>query len=120
VIECLLLYAWPENLRELRGLVRTLAISGEAAFPWATDQLPAKLRRHRSVLRGPEIPSPGDERTPPRPEPTRAEIEDALARTNGRMRTAATLLGVDRRKLYRLCERFGIAIDAHREGAPDD
>jgi hypothetical protein len=33
------------------------------------------------------------------------------------MRTAAQLLGVDRRKLYRLCERGGIDVDLHRKDA---
>jgi DNA-binding NtrC family response regulator len=121
VIECLLLYPWPENLRELRGLVRSIAGQPEA-FPWTTEQLPMKLRSYRTGLRGPQGEARGDEPEPVRPDPTQVEIEDALARTQGRVRTAANQLGIDRRKLYRLCERFGIALEAHRDpssGATD-
>jgi transcriptional regulator of acetoin/glycerol metabolism len=59
-----------------------------------------------------------DEPTPPhvpaQPEPTQVEIEGALRNTQGRVRTAAQQLGIDRRKLYRLCERFGIALEVYR------
>jgi DNA-binding NtrC family response regulator len=58
--------------------------------------------------------TPPDEPTPPQHEPTQAEIEDALRITQGNMRVAAQRLGVDRRKLYRLCERYGIARESYR------
>jgi hypothetical protein len=32
------------------------------------------------------------------------------------MRTTAQLLGIDRRKLYRMCEKLGIAIETFRSG----
>jgi DNA-binding NtrC family response regulator len=114
--ECLLLYPWPENLRELRGLVRSLA--GGAHEPLTPDQLPERLRAHRKALRGDDV-----ERRPaviaPATEPTRDEIDAALRQTGGRMRTAAHLLGIDRRKLYRLCERAGIDIELHRRGGKE-
>jgi DNA-binding NtrC family response regulator len=72
-----------------------------------------RLAEHRGLLRGGPAPPLVDEPTPPR-EPERVEIEEALRRTGGRMKTAATQLGIDRRKLYRLCERFGIALEEHR------
>jgi len=111
-LECLLLYPWLENLRELRGVVRTFVTEG-VEMPIASEALPVRLAEHRGLLRGGPTPPLVDEPTPPR-EPERVEIEEALRRTGGRMKTAATQLGIDRRKLYRLCERFGIALEEHR------
>jgi transcriptional regulator of acetoin/glycerol metabolism len=51
-------------------------------------------------------------------EPTQVQIEAALRNTQGRVLIAAGQLGIDRRKLYQLCERFGIAIDAYRTDLP--
>ena len=121
-LECLLLYPWQENLRELLGVVRHAA-GQTAGFPCTPAHLPAQVRAHRNQLRAP-VGAPHDDPTPQQPtppdppprqtEPTRDEIEDALRQTEGRMRSAAQLLGVDRRKLYRLCERFGIAFEEYR------
>jgi DNA-binding NtrC family response regulator len=115
-LECLLLYPWLENLRELRGLVRTFVADG-VATPIASEALPPRIAAHRGALRAGSGPPVGGDPTPPR-EPERIEIEEALRRTGGRVRTAAMQLGVDRRKLYRLCERFGIALEEHRANEP--
>ena len=109
-LECLVLYPWLENLRELRGVVRSFVADGTAQ-PIGSEHLPAKIANHRGALRGGLANA--DDPTPPR-EPERVEIEEALRRTGGRMRPAAALLNIDRRKLYRLCERFGIALEEHR------
>ena len=113
-LECLLLYPWTYNLRDLRSVV------GEAAeqvsvFPCGTEHLPAPLRAHRGTLRAASTAAPPEEPTPTSlPDPGQVEIEDALRATQGNMRTAALRLGVDRRKLYRLCDRFGISREQYR------
>jgi DNA-binding NtrC family response regulator len=112
-LECLLLYPWLENLRELRGVVRGLVAEG-AIPPFSTGALPARICAHRTSLRDSTPPSDPDDALIHMPEPTRDAIEAALRETQGRVRTAAQQLGVDRRKLYRLCERFGIALEEHR------
>ncbi|HSS03039.1 MAG TPA: sigma 54-interacting transcriptional regulator, partial [Kofleriaceae bacterium] len=132
-LECLLLYPWTENLRELHRVVGHAA-EQSPAFPCGTEHLPAKLRAHRGTLRAPagggpiEEPTPANDPPPrsdpprsdppaidlPMPDPTRLEIEEALRRTAGRMRTAAQLLGIDRRKLYRLCDNFSIDYRLYR------
>ena len=65
-----------------------------------------------------------DEPTPPhvpaQPEPTQVEIKEALRNTHGRVQTAAQQLGIDPRRLYQLCERFGIALEAYRTDLPPD
>ncbi|WP_394822032.1 sigma 54-interacting transcriptional regulator [Pendulispora albinea] len=112
--ECLLLYPWLENLRELRGLVRSL-IAEQPSEPISSERLPAHLRTHRKALRDDGNQTKTGS-APATKEPTREEIETALQETDGKMRTAAQLLHIDRRKLYRLCERYGIDLDGHRRG----
>jgi DNA-binding NtrC family response regulator len=137
-LECLLLYPWTENLRELHRVVGHAA-EQSPAFPCGTEHLPAKLRAHRGTLRAPagggpiEEPTPANDPAPrwdqprsdpprsdppaidlPIPDPTRVEIEEALRKTAGRMRTAAQLLSIDRRKLYRLCDNFSIDYKLYR------
>src|SRR6185295_2669894 len=109
-LECLLLFPWEENLRQLLGEVRHAATQ-TAEFPCSPAHLQKPLREHRNQLRVPAGP-PHDEPTPQQPtpadppprtvDPTRDEIIEALRQTAGRVRPAAQLLGVDRRKLYRL------------------
>jgi DNA-binding NtrC family response regulator len=110
--ECLLLYPWPENLRELRGLVRSLIADG-LQEPVLPEQLPARLRAHRQALRG-DADDPRPIAVPSVEEPAREDIAAALKETRGRMRTAAQMLRIDRRKLYRLCERSGIDLESYR------
>lgn len=155
--ECLLLYPWPGNLRELRGVMRGLA---EAGLPLSLrpEQLPRELREHRRALRaageereareareemsrsGPreaaasansdaasaekrermkegdgaakEASAGSDERGDLAL--TRETVEAALTETMGSVRAAAHRLGIDRRKLYRLCEKLGIDLDRYR------
>ncbi len=138
--ECLLLYPWPGNLRELRGVMRGLCAAGhELSLP--PELLPRELRDHRRELRGGTEPiatsrqavqlpmgntllpvhsalaSPLLPSKEPGSELTREGIETALTSTAGSIRAAAHQLGIDRRKLYRLCERLGIDLDSHRGNA---
>jgi DNA-binding NtrC family response regulator len=110
-LECLMLYPWLGNLRELRGVVRALA-ADEQSFPCPTELLPDRIHAHRNTLRG-HSAAPAAETPQPR-EPTQAEIEDALQKTGGIMVNAARLLGIERTKLYRLCRSLGIALEEHR------
>jgi DNA-binding NtrC family response regulator len=109
VIECLLLYPWPDNLRELRGVVRA-AVQQHPRFPIEATALPEELQQHRRTRRSLARVEP------PAADPTREQIIATLRRVGGRMRTAAEELHVDRTRLYRLCEKLGIRIDDFRRG----
>jgi DNA-binding NtrC family response regulator len=125
-LECLLLYPWPENLRQLLGVVRHAAAQ-TAEFPCTPAHLPAQLRAHRTSLRErtsarpeeptPPQPTPG-ELGPRPPDPTAEEIVEALRQTGGVVRAAAQQLNIDRRKMYRLCNRFGIDFEHFRPELP--
>jgi DNA-binding NtrC family response regulator len=113
-LECLLLYPWHENLRGLGGAVNAV-LTKTSSFPCKTEYLPAELLAHRAALRSSAGNRASGELTPQRPDPTKVEVEAALAETQGNMRLAARRLGIHRRKLYRLCERFGIAHESFRD-----
>jgi transcriptional regulator with GAF, ATPase, and Fis domain len=133
-LECLLLYPWQENLRELLAAVN-FAASQTPEFPCTRTHLPPQVRAHRSGLRMPAdsrpddptpaprpspvpsspVPPPPEEDLPPRPDPTRDEIIEVLKQVRGRMRTTAQLLKIDRRRLYRLCKAYDINPDDHRD-----
>jgi DNA-binding NtrC family response regulator len=130
-LECLLLYPWAENLRGLSAVVTEVAAESPS-FPCKTEHLPERLLAHRGALRARVGGGPVEDHTPqnptprngqgggpsnahaPRRAPTREEIEEALSLNKGNMRLTAVQLGIDRRKLYRLCEQFGIPLDRYR------
>ncbi len=109
--ECLLVYPWLENLRELRAAVRELA---RGRFPIEASALPERLTRHRRECRA--VRPDADEPIPPADaiEPTVDAIEQALREHHGKMLPASEHLGIDRRKLYRLCEKHAIDFEAFR------
>ena len=126
-LECLLLYPWTYNLRDLRGVVAGV-VEQAWSFPCGTEHMPEPLRKHRGRLRAPvagdvtgvdraiTLNAPEEPATAPA-DPPPLEIEMALLATQGNMRMAAQRLRIDRRKLYRLCERLGIARASFRAGA---
>jgi len=125
-LECLLLYPWQENLRQLLAAVN-FAAGQTHEFPCTRAHLPPQVRAHRSGLRmpadsRPDEPTPAprfppalEEELPPRPDPKRDEIIEVLRQTRGKMRTTAQLLKIDRRRLYRLCKTHDINPDHYRD-----
>ncbi len=98
---------WPGNVRELRNAVERACLLAEGEFI---------TERDLSGLARPGIPHA----TPPAPAETaierraatsavevgREELERVLAEVNGNKKLAASRLGIDRRALYRLLERY--------------
>jgi DNA-binding NtrC family response regulator len=118
--ECLLLYPWPENLRELRGLVRSL-LTKSALRPLQRADLPAALQAHCRSLRSttPNSTATPISSAPPNKQvraPERVEIEAILAETRGNVQVTAQKLNINRRQLYHLRDRFGIDIAKYRGG----
>ncbi len=153
-VECLLLYPWPGNLRELRGVMRGLAAGG-MDLTVRPELLPRELREHRRSLRStppeesaasgpppcpatsagapgegergtakgstaPALASPEERPRPASRSWTRQELDAALAECAGSVRATAQRLGIDRRTLYRLCERLGVDLEQHRGAGKDE
>ncbi len=109
----LIAYAWPGNVRELESAVEYTALHARGAEV-ETEDLPSKLQpsgaRARGAAASPALAALYADL------PTLDELErryllhvlEAAGRNRSR---AAEILGIDRRTLYRMAERFGIRLD---------
>jgi two-component system, NtrC family, response regulator AtoC len=92
-------YPWPGNIRELEHCIeRAVALaSGTVLTP---EDLAPELRStvEATLHRG----------SPTLEEVKRRYLEHVLAETGGNISRAATILGVDRRSLYRMLHRYGL------------
>jgi two-component system response regulator FlrC len=103
LVETLLLYEWPHNVRELVLLVRRLAAVHGHESPLKKSMLPERMRAGPAVGSSPRHSSP----------PSRASTSDstafeqlamALRGHGGNVSRAAASLGISRSRAYRLLE----------------
>ncbi len=109
-------YRWPGNVRELENAIeRAVSLShGPFVMP---DDLPEAIRHAGSLQE--ERPASKDAR-PEEVLLTLDEVEKrhvirVLKETKGNKVRAAKILGIDRRTLYRMAERFGIDLGEEPE-----
>ncbi|NOX38570.1 MAG: sigma-54-dependent Fis family transcriptional regulator [Calditrichaeota bacterium] len=101
-LACLMEYDWPGNVRELRNVIERAAILSNGVID--IQDLPGQLRRTSGKSHPFELPEEGivlDELE-------RDLICQALEKSGGNKTRAAQLLGITRRRLYSMMERFGI------------
>jgi DNA-binding NtrC family response regulator len=102
-MERLRVYAWPGNVRELQNAIeRAFALA--VADTITLEDLPAPLRGAPSP--DPGGPDPGD--VPTLEEAERRLFAAALRKSGGNKNEAARLLGIDRQRLYRKIEKYGL------------
>jgi DNA-binding NtrC family response regulator len=103
-------YQWPGNVRELAHVLeRGVALAQQQVL--TAEDLPTELHE----------PVPAPAASTPADRPTLAElkrryVERVYEESGGNVSRAAAVLGVDRRSLYRMLQRYGVA---PRGGAPD-
>jgi DNA-binding NtrC family response regulator len=102
-------YAWPGNVRELENTVEHLVLYSRDARV-TPDDLPAKF--HRAVPPVQSGPVDLFVDLPTLDELERRYMIHVLETVGGNRTRAAEVLGVDRRTLYRMAERFGVKLDA--------
>jgi two-component system, NtrC family, response regulator AtoC len=101
----LLAYPWPGNVRELENVVeRAVALSRSPEL--TVLDLPERLRARAPESALPVLPAPDAL-------PTLAEVEEqhlrrVLQSVQGNKARAARVLDIDRKRLYRKLERYGI------------
>ena len=101
-------YRWPGNVRELENAIeRAVSLShGPLLTP---DDLPATLRPSLPASHDTAVAvSPGDEGGLTLEEVEKRHLVRILKETKGNKVKAAKVLGIDRRTLYRMAERFGL------------
>src|SRR5213080_191098 len=102
-MERLKVYAWPGNVRELQNAIeRAFALS--AADTITLDDLPAAVRG----LPSPDAPALDLSDVPTLEEAERRLFAAALRKSGGNKNEAARLLGIDRQRLYRKIEKYGL------------
>jgi len=118
-LACLQRYDWPGNVREMENVIeRVVSLSrGPLVLP---SDLPENLRE-AGAGRATEAGLPGLETCDSAELPTLDELEKryvqrVLRETGGNKLQAAKILGIDRRTLYRMAERFGLDLG---EGGPE-
>jgi DNA-binding NtrC family response regulator len=96
-------YHWPGNVRELENVIeRTVSLApGPLIMP---DDLPDAVRKADGA------PAGGDESLLTLDEVEKRHLSRVLRETGGNKVRAAKILGIDRRTLYRMAERFGIEL----------
>jgi transcriptional regulator with PAS, ATPase and Fis domain len=104
-LDALIRYSWPGNVRELRNTIERLAVFSRGAMIEASD-LPADIVASK---RTPPASSAAD--LPTLDEVERRYVLQVLEAVGGNRTRAAEVLGVDRRTLYRMAERFGIELN---------
>ena len=108
---CLIHYSWPGNVRELENVVERAVILSRGDRVTVAD-LPERLRQQGGAPRDLSIPVG----TPVR-EAERRLIQATLVHTGGDKSAAASLLGIDRRTIYR---RLSGSAGPGRDGAEDE
>jgi DNA-binding NtrC family response regulator len=102
-LDALMRYPWPGNVRELRNTIERLVVSSRGSLIEAFD-----LPRAGSAAPAPDAPPFAD--LPTLEILERRYLLHVLEAANGNRTRAAEILGIDRRTLYRMAERFGIEL----------
>ncbi|MFI5338578.1 MAG: sigma-54-dependent transcriptional regulator [Candidatus Methylomirabilales bacterium] len=98
-------YSWPGNVRELENAIeRAVAVSSHPIL--LPDDLPLHLAPPATPAVAAETPGPLEFLS--LDALTRRHIARVLAATDGNKKRAAEILGVDRRTLYRMLERYAL------------
>jgi len=108
-LEALLNYSWPGNVRELENTIERAVLLGPGLVIDSSD-LPQGLRGRES----PAEPSLF-EGLPTLDELERRYLSHVLAEVGGNRTRAAEVMGIDRRTLYRMAERFGLDLKGDNE-----
>ena len=116
-LDCLNRYRWPGNVRELENAIeRAVSLShGPLLTP---DDLPAAIRQASNPTdQKPEIPETAESVYLTLEEVEKRHLMRVLKETKGNKVKAAKILGIDRRTLYRMAERFGLDLGPDAEGS---
>jgi len=104
-LDALLRHTWPGNVRELRNTIERLVVSSHGSLIEAFDLTDTVITPPAAATGGQPFSD-----LPTLDDLERRYLLHVLEAANGNRTRAAEILGVDRRTLYRMAERFGIAL----------
>jgi DNA-binding NtrC family response regulator len=107
-MERLTRYDWPGNVRELQNAIERAFALSNAPEIRLEDLPPAVLEKSPGTSAADA--SPEDPRAEPLPleDLEKVNIANALRRSGGNKNEAARILGIDRQRLYRKIEKYGL------------
>ncbi len=105
-LDALVRYSWPGNVRELENTIERLALFSRGRLIDVED-LPENFHQKQQALHGVLF-----EGLPTLEEIERRYLLHVLEAVGGNRKRAAEVLGIDRRTLYRMLERFGVGSKA--------
>lgn len=112
-LEVLMTYPWPGNVRQLENAIEYAAIHARGSLITPED-LPEKIRKVQPSVRildgEPRLNNIYSD-LPTLDEMERRYLLHVLEAVNWNRSRAAEILGIDRRTLYRMAERFGVKLD---------
>ena len=103
-LEALSSYPWPGNVRELENMIERLVVFSRTPVIDVRD-LPATV-----TPRAPALEKRLFDDLPTLDEIERRYLIHVLEQVSGNRTRAAEVMGIDRRTLYRMAERFGIPL----------
>ncbi len=98
-------YSWPGNIRELRNVIER-AVALTRSNQLSVEDLPEKIRTYQS--RQFLIDGQDPQQLLPMDEIERRYILHVLESVEGNKTTAAKILGLDRKTLYRKLKQYGV------------
>ena len=119
-MECLKRYRWPGNVRELENAIeRAVSLShGPLLTP---DDLPTQIRQALSPAeQKQDVSETAESVYLTLEEVDKRHLMRVLKETKGNKVKAAKILGIDRRTLYRMAERFGLDLEPDADGSEKD
>ncbi len=100
-------HSWPGNIRELQNAIeRAFALSSSGVI--GIDDLPPAIIGTAEPPPAPVAAAPSATEVPTLADAERELVAAALRKTGGNKNEAARILGIDRQRLYRKIEKYGL------------
>jgi len=114
-VKVLVAYDWPGNVRELESAVEYAALRSRGAEV-APEDLPPKLQSEEALAAARSPLAALYDDLPLLEELERRYLLHVLKVVGGNRTRAAEVMGIDRRTLYRMAERFGVKDELAEKG----
>jgi len=115
LVEALLLYRWPYNVRELKTLATELAVRGQGRPSLARDLIDHRLNPLPPEITESGVPRPPRSTAPQRRSPpTREALIEVLQTEQGVVSEVARVMGRSRKQVYRWLERYELDPESYR------
>ena len=118
-VKVLVAYDWPGNVRELESAVEYAALRARGAEV-APEDLPPKLQSEEALAAARSPLAALYDDLPLLEELERRYLLHVLKVVGGNRTRAAEVMGIDRRTLYRMAERFGVKDELAEKGEAEN